>query len=358
VISGYLGIAMAQLDQDSPIKESLTEVEKAARRAANLVRQLLLFSRRQPMQFLPINFNTALNELLKMLRRFIGENIQLEMDLGDDLWALKGDAGTVDQIVMNLAVNARDAMPNGGTLTIETKNVVVDEAFCVGRLYARPGRFVRLSIKDTGCGMDADTMEHIFEPFFTTKEAGKGTGLGLAVVYGIVTEHHGWINCYSQPDQGTVFHVYLPAADGVVAEGEVEDDHDLGPLQGQGQRVLVVEDEETILNFGIWALSHNGYQVSSAKSVAEAMAIVAGNDGRFDMLFSDVVLPDGYGTDLAESIVALQPGIGIVLTSGYPDKQGQWPRIREHKWTFIQKPYEVSELLRVLKKEFVSQQIS
>ncbi len=353
VISGYLGIAMAQLDQESPLKESLTEVEKAARRAANLVRQLLLFSRRQPMQFVPINFNVALQELLKMLHRFIGENIAIEMALADDLWPLKGDAGTVDQIVMNLAVNARDAMPTGGTLTIETKNVVVDEAFCVGRLYARPGRFVRLSISDTGCGMDQETMGHIFEPFFTTKEAGKGTGLGLAVVYGIVTEHHGWINCYSQPDQGTVFHVYLPAANVAASAGAVVDDHDLASFQGKGQRVLVVEDEETILNFGIWALSHNGYQVSSAKSVAEAMAVMGRERVPFDMLFADVVLPDGYGTDLAESITALHPEIGIVLTSGYPDKQGQWPRIRKHNWTFIQKPYEVSELLMVLQKEFV-----
>jgi len=351
VISGYLGIAMSQLTPASPVKEALTEVEKAARRAATLVRQLLLFSRRQPMQFVSINFNAALQELLKMLRRFIGENITIEMSLAEELWPLEGDAGTVDQIVMNLAVNARDAMPHGGTLTIETKNVVVDEAFCAGMLNARPGHFVRLSISDTGYGMDQETMAHIFEPFFTTKEAGKGTGLGLAVVYGIVTEHHGWITCYSQPDQGTVFHVYLPAAKAAVQEGEEVVGPDLEGLQGHGERVLVVEDEETLLDFGDRVLTYHGYQVTVAKSVAEAMEIVGQGGSPFDMLFVDVVLSDGYGTELAARLRERSPGIGVVLTSGYPDKQGQWPRIREHNWAFIQKPYEVSELLMLIQKE-------
>ncbi len=354
VISGYLGIAMTQVAADSVVKESLTEVEKAARRAATLVRQLLLFSRRQPMQFVPINFNGALRELLKMLRRFIGEHIQLDMVLADDLWPLQGDAGTVDQIVMNLAVNARDAMPDGGVLTIETKNVLVDEAFCAGWLKARPGRFVRLSVSDTGCGMDQKTIQHIFEPFFTTKEAGQGTGLGLAVVYGIVTEHQGWISCFSQPGQGAVFHVYLPAALSAAQDEQVVAPHELQGLQGGGERVLLVEDDETVLTFGNLILSDNGYQVTIAKTVAEAME-AAGRDGaHFDLLFSDIVLPDGYGTDLASRLAVLSPGIGVVLTSGYPDKQGQWTKICEHHWTFIQKPYEVPELLLALQKELLS----
>jgi two-component system cell cycle sensor histidine kinase/response regulator CckA len=351
VISGYLGIALADVAEDSPLHDSLVEVDKASQRAAGLVRQLLLFSRRQPMQFLPIDFNAALNELFKMLRRFIGENVMIDMTLADDLWTLQGDTGTVDQIVMNLAVNARDAMPDGGTLTIETKNVEVDEAFCLGKLNARPGRFVRLSISDTGCGMDQETMQHIFEPFFTTKEAGKGTGLGLAVVYGIVTEHQGWISCHSQPGQGTVFQVYLPAASASVQEKAGPGGYDLQGLQGHEERVLIVEDEETILKFGEWVLSHNGYQVTVAKNVTEAMEIAGRDKAHFDMLFSDVVLPDGYGTDLATRLSAHNPGLGVILTSGYPDKQGQWPRIREQNWTFIQKPYQVSELLQVLQKE-------
>lgn len=351
VISGYLGIAMAQAGADSPLRESLGQVDKASRRAANLVRQLLLFSRRQPMQFSAINFNGALRELLKMLHRFIGENIQIDLALADDLWPLHGDAGTIDQVVMNLAVNSRDAMPDGGVLTIETKNVVVDEAFCSSRLNARPGRFVRLSISDTGCGMTPETIQHIFEPFFTTKEAGKGTGLGLAVVYGIVSEHQGWISCFSQLGQGTVFHVYLPAAGHEAKTESPADAHDLQRTQGHGERVLLVEDDEAVLRFGEWALSHNGYQVTSAKTVAEAMAIARQEGGAFDVLFADVVLPDGYGTDLAREIAARCPGIRVILTSGYPDKQGQWVQIQEHNWTFIQKPYEASELLLALQKE-------
>ena len=351
VISGYLGLAMAEVASDSPVKAALTEVEKAARRATGLVRQLLLFSRRQPMQFTAVDFNSALNELLKMLRRFIGENIRMEIKHGADLWPLAGDACSVDQVVMNLAVNARDAMPDGGILTIETSNVKVDEAFCRGSLKAKPGRFVRLSISDTGSGMDRETVQHIFEPFFTTKEAGKGTGLGLTVVYGIVKEHQGWISCFSEPGQGTVFHVYLPVADSALQAAQAPVGHDLRQIQGRGARVLIVEDEEAVLEFGGCALSHNGYHVAKAHTVAEAMEVASREGAEFDLLFTDVVLPDGYGTDLAVSVSALCPGIGIILTSGYPDKQGQWARISEQNWTFLQKPYEVPELLLVLQKE-------
>ncbi len=350
VISGYLGLALADAEPGSSVTAALTEMEKAARRAAGLVRQLLLFSRRQPMEFTAIDFNGALNELLKMLRRFIGENILIEMTFADDLWPLAGDAGSVDQIVMNLAVNARDAMPDGGTLTIETKNVEVDAAFCSGKLNARPGRFVRLSVSDTGCGMDQETIQHIFEPFFTTKEAGKGTGLGLAVVYGIVSEHRGWISCFSEPGMGTVFHAYLPVADSAMQAAQPPAGHDLRGIQGHGARVLLVEDEESLLEFGGWALSSNGYQVVKAHSVAEAMEVVSREGAEFDLLFTDVVLPDGYGTDLAARVSVLWPGIAVILTSGYPDKQGQWPRIREQKWTFLQKPYEVPELLIAMQK--------
>ena len=210
-IQGFADIALMKLKEDNPLYGDLSEIRKASIKAANLTRQLLLFSRRQPMEMIPLSINSVVQNLVKMLNRLIGEDISLSTDLKPGLWKVKGDAGTIEQVIMNLVVNARDAMPEGGEITVRTENVLVDEEYCKIYRYARSGEFVCISVQDMGEGMDQTIIDHIFEPFFTTKKPGKGTGMGLSVVHGIVKQHEGWINVESSPGNGAIFRIYLPA---------------------------------------------------------------------------------------------------------------------------------------------------
>jgi len=309
----------------------------------------LLFSRKHPIHFSALNVNTVVDNILKLLHRLIGEDIQISTAFQKDLWEIMADPGTVEQVIMNLTVNARDAMPNGGKITIKTENVFINESYAKIIPDARPGRFVRLTIADNGVGIPKKNMPHIFEPFFTTKSSDRGTGLGLSVVYGIVKQHEGWINAYSEPKEGTEIRIYL-SAEGVNREKRSQKAIPIDTLQGRGEAVLVIEDEMCVLNFARRALMKNGYCVIAVSSAAEAIATFEKEKDRIHLVFSDVVLPDGNGVELIERFLNKKPDLRMLLTSGYTDKKAQWLTIQEKKYPFLQKPYALFNLLNAVKE--------
>ncbi|MGQ9627817.1 MAG: ATP-binding protein, partial [Anaerolineae bacterium] len=346
-ILGYSDFLLYRLGPEDPLRGDIETIRKAGERAASLTRQLLAFSRRQMLQPRVLDLNLVVAEVEKMLRRLIGEDIELVSILEPSLKRVKADLGQIEQVIMNLAVNARDAMPEGGTLAIKTENVTVDEEYCKFVPEARPGEFVRLSIEDTGVGMDKEIRQHLFEPFFTTKEG--GTGLGLAVVYGIVKQHEGWINVYTEPGQGSTFKVYLPAFS-LEPEGEPEKRVSLEEFRGRGEKILVVEDDEGVREFATRVLRENGYVVFEAATAEEALDVFEGEKEDFHLVFSDVVLPDKPGLQLIDELLTRKPELRVLLSSGYADRKSQWRIIRERGFRFLQKPYASADLLRVIRE--------
>jgi PAS domain S-box-containing protein len=349
VIQGYIDLAITRIDEADPLYDDLMQVNLVTARAANLTHQLLLFSRRQPMEFAPLNINRTVDDMLDMLNRLIGEDIVISTNLDPDLWTVPADVGNIEQVIMNLAVNARDAMPEGGRLTLKTENVTLDKDCCKRIPEARPGKFVCLSVADTGVGMDKETIQHIFEPFFTVKKDGNGIGLGLSVVYGIVQKHEGWICVISEPERGSTFKVYLPALP-MEPEDEPEKATSLHDLQGSGERILMVEDEESIRKIFARALRENGYVVFEAANVEEAVAAFEREKGEFHLVFSDAVLPDTTGLELAEELLSRQPELPVLLSSGYTGHRAQRSAIHERKLPFLEKPYDVMELLQAIRE--------
>jgi PAS domain S-box-containing protein len=348
-IQGYTDLALMALDEEDPVFKDLKQIRMASRRAAGLTRQLLLFSRKQRMELAPIDINATIEDMLKMLQRLIGEDIAIHPKLEPDLWNVQGDAGKIEQVLLNLVVNARDAMPSGGRITIKTKNIVFDEEHCRLAPETRSGRFVCLSVEDQGVGMEKKTLEHIFEPFFSTKEAGKGTGLGLSVVYGIVKQHDGWIHVYSEPGKGSIFRVYL-AAFSAKLQKRTEESISLSDLRGGGERILMVEDEEGVREFAAKALRECGYVIFEAAGAKEALQIFDREAGNFRLLFSDVVLSDQSGLELAEKFLSRKPELQVLLSSGYTDHKSQWPIISEKGFHYLEKPYFLRDLLRAVKR--------
>ena len=347
-IQGCTDMALLRIEPDTPVYYDLNEVRNASERAAELTRQLLLFSRKHPSNIVPMNLNQTIDDLLKMLHRLIGEDVGIHTALEPDLWTVKADKGSIEQVLMNLSVNARDAMSGGGRLTIKTMNVHLDDAYCRSIPESRPGKFVRLTVSDTGHGMDKDTIEHIFEPFFSTKGPGRGTGLGLSVVYGIVKQHEGWINVKSILKSGTTFEVMLPAVD-EVPEAQRKRKVSVNDLRGKGEKILLVEDAEGVREFAKMALTEHGYQVVPAFTTKEAIERFKEEKGVFDLLFSDVVLPDISGLDLIEELHHQNKKMKILLTSGYTDQKSQWPLIQERGYQFLQKPYTLEQLLQSIR---------
>ncbi|RKY16300.1 MAG: hypothetical protein DRP63_05635 [Planctomycetota bacterium] len=340
-IQGTAELALMEVPEDSPTHQTLRRILAACKRGASLARQLLLFSRKQPVKPKPLNLNRTIENLLKMLERLIGENIKINAQLEPALWTVIADEGGIEQVLMNLVVNARDAMPNGGTITIRTENIVLTAEDVQIIPNATPGRFVRLSVSDTGVGMDKKTLEHIFEPFFTTKREGKGTGLGLAVVYGVVRQHNGWINVYSEPGNGTTFKIYLPVAKEVSAKDEEEKTPEAVPA-GNGEIVLVVEDEERVRFFTTHALISYKYKAYEAATVKDALK-VSEKLQKLDLLFTDIALPDGKGEQLVTRLRKKWANLPAILTSGY----SVVPKPRK-RVLFLQKPYGLMELLRTV----------
>jgi signal transduction histidine kinase/CheY-like chemotaxis protein len=348
-ILGYSDLALIQIENENKLRESLNQIRFATQRAAKLVHQLLIFSREEPMEFRPHNLTEIIENLLKMLKRIIGEDITIHLELDPDLWVSKMDQGQIEQVIMNLAINARDAMFEGGKLIIKTNNEIINNKYIKTYSYARPGRFVCLTMEDTGIGMTEETMQQIFEPFFTTKKTGEGTGRGLSVVYGIIKEHQGWINVSSIPGKGSTFNIYLPASfEKPVAESKSS--ISFKSLQGKGEKILVVEDDSTIRTFMKEQLQKNGYTVYTAEDGEKSIEIFKKENFKFDLLFTDVVLPDKRGVELVDTLLVYNPDLKILLTSGYLDKKSEWPYIKERNYRFIEKPYTLVALLKAIKE--------
>jgi PAS domain S-box-containing protein len=349
-IQGNTTLAKNATDPQSPTYEDLQEIELACMRATRLTRQLLLFSRKQPIRPISLYPNATVLELIEMLERLIGEDITIHTELAPDVWMVKADKGGLEQVVINLVVNARDAMPHGGEIMVQTENFVLDEFYCQEVPKARPGRFACLTVSDAGIGMSQEVMDHLFEPFFSTKDTGQGTGLGLAVAYGIVQQHEGWIEVYSEVGQGATFQVYLPAD----PEDPVKVPSDREPLvhelQGRGEHILLVEDDKNVRDFAARVLAQNGYTVLTAGDAQEAMHILEGESWDLDLVFSDVVLPDRSGLELADDIIAHGTPVRILLSSGYTGPRSRWETIRQRGLSFLQKPYTLAQLLSAIRE--------
>ncbi|HMP75581.1 MAG TPA: PAS domain S-box protein [Kiritimatiellia bacterium] len=352
-ITGFSHLLLESLDEHSPYRGDVLEIDRAARRASDLTRQLLAFSRRQMIEPKPLDINVLVEGTEKMLRRLIGEDIHLELDLESGLDPVRADAGQIEQVLVNLTVNARDAMTGGGRLTINTSSIVLLKEDTLFTADSRHGRFVVLSITDTGPGMSPEVREHIFEPFFTTKGPGRGTGLGLSVVYGIIQQHEGMIRVYSEVGQGTTFRIYLPVSEEQTGVEEDKTETVEGSAEmprGRGERILLVEDEAGVRDFATAALRLYGYEPIVADSALAAEQLYIAHDGRFDLLFTDVVLADQTGLDLAADLRKRNPGLRLLFTSGYMDEKSRWPIIRDRGYPFLQKPYPLERLLVTIRQ--------
>jgi len=347
-IVGYTDLLAAEVEDNERQLEDLEEIRKAARRAAALTRQLLAFSRKQVLEPRIIDVNGVVMNLDKMLRSLISENIELKTDLADDLAAARADPNQIEQVIMNLAINARDAMPDGGTVTIETRNATLDDAYAAQHVSVIPGEYVMLAVSDTGCGMDERTKSRIFEPFFTTKPAGRGTGLGLSTVYGIVKQTGGNIWLYSEPGKGTTFKIFLPAIAALP-----EDIGKVAPAEavrrGAGT-VLVVEDDEQLRRLTHRALDAQGYTVLVADRGGTALDIARRHKGDIDLLLTDVIMPDTNGRKLAETIRAARPSLRVLYMSGYPDGAIASHGMLEPGVAYLAKPFTTEAITRKVRE--------
>ncbi len=347
IIIGYSEMILEKVTSDNPFYRDLNVIKDAAYRSADLTRQLLAFARKQTINPKVLDLNEAAFGILKMLRRLIGEDIELGWFPGLDLWPVRIDPGQVDQILANLAVNARDAIEGVGRLTIETANVTLEESCCQGHEGVPPGDYIVLAVSDTGTGMEKETLERIFEPFFTTKEPGKGTGLGLATVYGIVSQNNGHITVRSEPGRGTTFKIYLPRAE---QEPEAKSIGTLKKeLQGTGT-ILLVEDEAAILGLGKEILERYGYTVLTAGAPREALKIVRDYSGPIHLLITDVVMPEMNGKELRDKLEALTPGLRSIFMSGYTADVIAPHGVLEAGIDFLQKPFSVKGLVEKVRE--------
>jgi two-component system, cell cycle sensor histidine kinase and response regulator CckA len=335
-------------DLDPGTRKTLEELEAEAGRAANLTRQLLLFSRRSVMQVKPATLNEVVANLLKMLRRLIGEHITVEWQPQPGLPLVEADLGMLEQVIMNLTINARDAMPRSGQLTLSTCAMELEEEDIKLHPDGRPGRFVCLSVADTGFGMDSNTLGRIFEPFFTTKEAGKGTGLGLATVYGIVAQHKGWIEVESEPGKGSTFHVYLPMMSETAKAEKVAARE---PVSRGNETILLVEDEQRVRQTIRQCLNTLGYRVLEARTANEALELWNRHGAQIDLLLTDMVMPDGMtGLELAEKLRAQRASLKVIISSGYSAEIVQQGHPAQSGVFYLPKPYVASALAAAVRK--------
>lgn len=345
-IIGYGDLLLDELEHADPRRATMEGILSAAERAASLTRQLLAFSRRQMLQASVLNLNDVLTDMEKMLRRVIGEDVELVGVPEPNLGMVRADRSQIEQVVLNLAVNARDAMPGGGRLTIESANVELDASYTLQHPGSKPGPHVMLAVSDTGTGMNAETLKHIFEPFFTTKDLGKGTGLGLSTVYGILKQSDGSIQVYSEPGRGTTFKIYLPRVDDNKPTSTAE--HARALARGS-ETILVVEDEPAVLQLAGRVLRQSGYSVLEAQGAAEAIEAFEQNDQPINLLLTDVVMPQGSGRDVAESLKRSLPDLRVVYMSGYTDDTVLRHGILEAGAAFLQKPFTPQSLTRLVR---------
>jgi len=347
VIQGHASLAQIDPGLPADLRESIEEIQRAADRAANLTRQLLTFSRRQA--FLPrhIDLNHHVSATAKMLQRIVGEDIRMQMKLATQPLIVHADGGMVDQVLLNLAVNSRDAMPRGGCLLIETSLAEFDETSAQQSIDGRPGSFVCLSVSDSGCGIPAELLPRIFEPFFTTKDVGKGTGLGLATVYGIVQQHSGWIHAYSEPDKGTTFRIYLPHVDRAAAPDEKRR---LSPEVRGNETILLVEDDAAVRRIVSQTLGQLGYRIFEAPTGRAALDLWKQRQSEIQLLITDVVMPDGMnGIELSQQLLRDAPHLKVLHTSGYSPEIAARDLALQDGVNFLAKPFEVHNLARTVR---------
>jgi PAS domain S-box-containing protein len=349
VILSYAGFAMDAVPEGDPLRNDLLEIKNAGERAASLTRQLLAFGRKQVLQPVPLSLNVIATGVEKLLRRVLGEDIDLVQALAADLGLTLADPSQLEQVLMNLVVNARDAMPEGGKLTIETSNVEVDEEYATRHVAVKPGPYVQLAVTDTGCGMDEQTRARIFEPFFTTKEKGKGTGLGLSTVYGIVKQSGGNIWVYSELGRGTTFKVYLPRELSVTAPAVIRPS--AVPMRITGtETILVVEDEEALLRISLRTLEAAGYRVLTATNGDEALLVSARHVGDIHLLLTDVVMPRMGGRALAQALSKVRPALKVLYMSGYTDDAIVHHGVLDAGTHFLAKPFTTVDMTRKVRE--------
>jgi two-component system, cell cycle sensor histidine kinase and response regulator CckA len=348
IIQGYSSMSLESLDPDHPLREPIEEIERAALSAAGLTRQLLAFSRRQVVQPRIMNLNTVIHEVERMLRRVIGEDVELILAPVEGVDEIRCDPGLSEQVLMNLAVNARDAMPNGGKLILETANLVLDEEYAGAHLSVKTGPHSMLAVTDTGTGMTEEVRAHIFEPFFTTKPQGQGTGLGLATVYGIVQQMEGSIWVYSELGKGTTFKILFPAVpDGARSESTAHLD---GSRATGVERILLVEDEQAVRKFVRTMLEKQGYTVVEAVDTDEALRLAADKSIAIDLLLTDVIMPRLNGPELAAQMTELRPDLRVLYMSGYTDRAIRLQDRLGGEAHFIQKPFTPAALGQKLRQ--------
>ncbi len=342
LIMGHAELAIDQLDPSNPLYESFQEIINGAQRSADLTRQLLAFARKQTISPKVINLNRVVEGMLKMLRRLIGEDIDLSWMPGEDLWRINVDPTQIDQVLANLCVNARDAISGVGKITIETTNFLVDEVYCSEKSNCVPGEYVQLVISDNGCGMDKETLNQIFEPFFTTKGMGEGTGLGLATVYGIVKQNKGFIDVYSELGHGTAFKIFLPRYVGKT--DPIKKKNAVSAAKIGHETILLVEDEPAILKMSVKMLEKQGYKVLAANTPGEAIELAEIHGGQIDLLMTDVIMPEMNGRDLARRILSIYPSLKRLFMSGYTADVIAHHGVLDKEMCFIQKPFTKKEL--------------
>jgi signal transduction histidine kinase/ActR/RegA family two-component response regulator len=348
VIIGYSDLLLGTVPAKDAGREKIEKIRNAGEAAAALTRQLLAFSRRQVLEPQVLNLNHVVVDTQSMLRRVIGENIEITTRLDPGLRRIHVDPVQLEQVILNLAINARDAMPQGGRLIIETSNAELDEAYARKHPVVQPGSFILLAVSDTGMGMDRETLARIFEPFFTTKERGKGTGLGLSTVYGIVKQSGGFIWAYSEPGQGATFKIYLPRVDRPAAPSRSLP-HPQAETRGSGT-ILLVEDEEPLRELIREMLEGAGYSVKAAGTPEEALRLAECDSGNLDLLLTDVILPGMSGRQLAEAVVRLKPGVRVLFMSGYADDIIGRYGVLDSEFEFLEKPFHRDQLRRKIRE--------
>ena len=348
VIAGYCELAEEELPDKSYLKAHIDEIAKAAKQAASLTAKLLAFSRKQVLIPRAINPNALVRGTENIIARLVGEDIEVKTALSEDTGNIKADPGQLEQVLMNLVVNARDAMPGGGRLTIETSNRALDSEYASGHPGVRAGEYVQINVSDTGHGMGKEVLSHLFEPFFTTKEQGKGTGLGLSTVYGIVKQSAGHIGCYSEPGKGTTFTIYFPRT---VETGDEMAAPVAGIAMFRGtETILLVEDEEMVRRYTQTVLENNGYTVIAASGGSDALAAIELRKCRIDLLVTDVVMPRMSGKELAQKLLDGCPTVKVLFLSGYTGEAILQQGVMESGINFVQKPFSSMELLKEIRE--------
>ena len=361
VINTYSDFLLEELDEASPLRGDVVEIQRAGGRAASLTRQLLAFSRKQILQPGVLDLNDVVKGIEPMLRRLIGDDIRIVMNAASGLGRVEADHGQIEQVLVNIAVNARDAMPNGGRLSIETANVTLDNAYAAQHPAVVPGEYVMLALSDTGSGMDEATRARVFEPFFTTKELGKGTGLGLSTVFGIVKQSGGYVWCYSEPGNGTVFKVYLPRADHVKSRATMPARRSTAATGCEV--LLLVEDEDAVRALARRILERHGYTILEARDGADALRIASRHTERIDALVTDIVMPELAGHQVYQTLLQSRPDLRVLYMSGYTEHDILRRGLVQRDTAFLQKPFTASSLARAVRsvldrREVVTEQFA